>query len=76
MARRQAEKRPELATIYERLDAEVNKREWWLLPEQQALMIAHWQALGIPYTSCPDCPHEADATVGQEQATAQAVKTT
>ena len=46
--RRQAQKHPELATIYERLAARVNKREWWLLPEQQAQMIAHWQALGIP----------------------------
>ncbi len=75
-ARRQAEKRPELATIYERLAAKINKREWWLLPEQQALMIAHWQALGILYTPCLDCPHEVSATVGQEQDTAEAVKTT
>ncbi len=75
-ARRQAEKRPELVTIYERLEAEVNKREWWLQPEQQAPMLAHWQALGIPYTPCSDCPHEVNATVGRDQATAEAPKTT
>ncbi len=75
-ARRQAEKRPELATIHERLDAEVNKREWWLLPEQQAQMIAHWQALGIPYTPCLDCQHEVSATARQEQDKTEAVKTT
>ncbi len=44
--RRHAEKSSELATIYERPTARVNKREWWLLPEQQPLVIAYWQAQG------------------------------
>ena len=74
--RRQAEKSPELATIYERLAAEVNKREWWLLPEQQPLVIAYWQAHGIPYTPCLDCPHGENATGEQEQAGAEEATTT
>jgi hypothetical protein len=74
--RRQAEKSPELATIYERLAAEVNKREWWLLPEQQPLVIAYWQAQGIPYTPCLDCPHGGNMTGEQEQAPVEEVKTT
>jgi len=74
--RRQAEKSPELATIYERPTARVNKREWWLLPEQQPLVIAYWQAQGIPYTPCLDCPHGGNMTGEQEQAPVEEVKTT
>ncbi len=74
--RRLAEKSPELATIHERLAAKVNKREWWLLPEQQPLVIAYWQAHGIPYTPCPDCPHGGNATREQEEAPVEEVKTT
>jgi len=74
--RRQAEKSPELATIYERPTARVNKREWWLLPEQQPLVLAYWQALGIPYTPCLDCPHGGNTTGEQEQAPVEEVKTT
>jgi hypothetical protein len=74
--RRQAEKSPELATIYERLAAEVNKREWWLLPEQQPLVIAYWQAHGIPYTPCLDCPHGGNATGEQGQTGAKEATTT
>lgn len=59
--RRQAEKSPELATIYDRPAAIVNKREWWLLPEQQPLLIAYWQAHGIAYTPCMDCPHHGNS---------------
>ncbi len=66
--RRQAEKSPELATIYDRLAARVNKREWWLLPEQQAALIEYWQAHGILYTPCLDCPHGGDMAGEQEQA--------
>jgi DNA-binding transcriptional MerR regulator len=74
--RRQAEKSPELATIYERPTARVNKREWWLLPEQQPLVIAYWQAQGIPYTPCLDCPHGGNMTGEQEQSPVEEVKTT
>jgi hypothetical protein len=74
--RRQAEKSPELATIYERPTARVNKREWWLLPEQQPLVITYWQAQGIPYTPCFDCPHGGNMTGEQEQAPVEEVKTT
>ncbi len=72
--RRQAEKSPELATIYERPTARVNKREWWLLPEQQPLVIAYWQVQGIPYTPCLDCPHGGNMT--GKQARVEEVKTT
>jgi hypothetical protein len=74
--RRQAEKSPELATIHERPVARVNKREWWLLPEQQPLVITYWQAQGIPYTPCLDCPHDGKTTGEQEQAPVEEVKTT
>jgi hypothetical protein len=74
--RRQAKKSPELAMIYERPTARVNKREWWLLPEQQPLVIAYWQAQGIPYTPCLDCPHGGNTTGEQEQAPVEEVKTT
>jgi hypothetical protein len=74
--RRQAEKSPELAAIYERPTARINKREWWLLPEQQPLVIAYWQAQGIPYTPCLDCPHSGNTTGEQEQAPVEEVKTT
>jgi hypothetical protein len=74
--RRQAEKSPELATIYERPTARINKQEWWLLPEQQPLVIAYWQAHGIPYTPCLDCPHGGNATGDQGQAGAEEATTT
>jgi len=74
--RRQAEKSPELATIYDRPAARVNKREWWLLPEQQPLVIAYWQVQGIPYTPCLDCPHGGNTTGEQEQAPVEEVKAT
>jgi hypothetical protein len=74
--RRQAEKSPELATIYERPKARISKREWWLLPDQQPLVIAYWQAQGIAYTSCLDCPHGGDTAGEQEQAPVEEVKTT
>jgi hypothetical protein len=74
--RRQAEKSPELATIYERLAARVNKREWWLLPEQQPLVIERWQALGFTFTPCLDCPHGGKVTGEQGQAGAEEATTT
>lgn len=74
--RRQAEKSPELATIYDRPAARVNKREWWLLPEQQATLIEYWQAHGIPYTPCLDCPHGGDDTREQKQAPVEEVRIT
>ncbi len=74
--RRQAEKYPELATIYHRPTAKVNKREWWLLPEQQALVIERWQAQGVAYTPCPDCPHRGSAAGEQERGEVEEVKTT
>jgi hypothetical protein len=74
--RRQAEKSPELATIYERPTARINKREWWLLPEQQPLVIEHWQALGFVFTPCLDCPHGGNATGEQGQAGTGEVTTT
>lgn len=73
--RRQAEKSPELATIYDRPAAKVNKREWWLLPEQQPLVIAYWQAQGIPYMPCGNCPHGGNMAGEQEQAPIEEVKT-
>jgi hypothetical protein len=74
--RRQAEKFPELATIYERPTARINKREWWLLPEQQPLVIERWQALGCAYTPCLDCPHDGNVTREQGQAGAEEATTT
>ena len=64
------------ATIYERPKARINKREWWLLPDQQPLVIAYWQAQGIAYTSCLDCPHGGNTAGEQEQAPVEEVKTT
>jgi len=31
--------------------------------EQQAAVIAHWDSIGLEYTRCADCPHEAPKTV-------------
>ena len=72
--RRQAEKSPELATVYDRPAAKINKREWWLLPEQQPLLIAYWQAHGIAYTTCMDCPHNGNSA--GEQVPVEEAKTT
>ena len=74
--RRQAEKFPELATIYERPTARINKREWWLLPEQQPLVIERWQALGFAFTPCLDCPHDGKVTREQRQAGVEEATTT
>ena len=55
--RQHAEKTPGLATVYERRNAAVKKREWWVTPEQKYPLLHSWQAQNKPMTPCPDCPH-------------------
>ncbi len=55
--RQHAEKTPGLATIYERRNATIKKREWWVTPEQKYPLLHYWQAQNKAVIPCPDCPH-------------------
>ena len=44
-----------------------NKQEWWIKPQEQRDLIGYWQAHGIAYTMCSQCPHEAYAKAQAEQ---------
>jgi len=50
-----------LSLIPRREHALRNKLEWWMKPQEQAALIGFWQAHGIAFTTCPQCPHEAHA---------------
>ncbi len=43
--------------VYHR-EAQRNKQEWWITPEQHEQLTAYWQQHAIPYVTCPQCAHE------------------
>jgi hypothetical protein len=51
-------KKSQAFTQYRRPKAKILKHEWWITPEQQALLILFWKQHQIPYQECQQCPHE------------------
>ena len=46
-------------------EAARNKLEWWVTPQQMPQLVQYWVDHAIPYTPCPECPHELQHDVAQ-----------
>jgi len=51
-------KKNQAFTLYHRPKAKILKHEWWITPEQQALLIRYWKQRQFQYEECQQCPHE------------------
>jgi len=51
-------KKTQVFTQYRRPKARILKHEWWITPEQQALLIRYWKQRQLQYEECQQCPHE------------------
>jgi excisionase family DNA binding protein len=51
-------KKNQAFTLYHRPKAKILRHEWWITPEQQALLIRYWKQRQFQYEECQQCPHE------------------
>jgi excisionase family DNA binding protein len=48
----------ELAVHHRETQAQRNKQEWWITPEQHERLTAYWRQHAIAYVTCPLCAHD------------------
>jgi hypothetical protein len=48
----------ELAIHHREIQAQRNKQEWWITPEQHEQLTTYWRQHAIPYVACPLCAHD------------------